>query len=270
MAIKLIAIDMDGTLLDPNHTITPAVKQAIHDAQQKGVYVVLTTGRSYIGVQKHLHELNLHNEHNFCITSNGALVQKAMTGECISQETLSFADYLELEALARDLGVHFHAIDFDCLYTANQNVSKYTLHEVALTGIPMKRRAVSEMNTTSRFPKLMMVDEPEILDNAIARIPADVHKRFTFLKSEAHFLEILNEKANKGAGVKILAEHLGIAQENVMALGDQANDSEMIHYAGIGVAMGNAIPELKKIAQYTTHSNAEDGVAHAIKKYILN
>ncbi|WP_072549981.1 MULTISPECIES: sugar-phosphatase [Candidatus Fukatsuia] len=270
MAIKLIAIDMDGTLLDPHHTITPAVKQAIKKAQQKGIYVVLATGRSYIGVQKHLCELEMNNGHNYCVTSNGALVQKAATGECISQETLSFEDYLYFEGLARELGVHFHAVDFNSLYTANTDISKYTVHEVSLTGIPLKYCSVNDMDTRSRFPKVMMVDEPELLDRAIARIPAEVSERFTLMKSADHFLEILHKGANKGLGVQVLAEYLGIAQEDVMALGDQANDAAMIEYAGIGIAMGNAIPELKKIAQHITLSNAEDGVAYAIEKYALN
>ncbi len=87
MAIELIAIDMDGTLLDPQHQITPAVKQAIAAARRKGVHVVLATGRPYVGVQDYLRQLDIQGPGDFCITYNGALVLRAADGACILQET---------------------------------------------------------------------------------------------------------------------------------------------------------------------------------------
>ena len=204
-----------------------------------------------------------------CISNNGALVQKAATGECILQETLSFEDYLYFEALSREMVFSFQAFDFDTLYTANKDISKYTLHEVLLTGIPLKYRAIEEMDPTLRFPKVMMIDEPEKLDSALAMMPAEAFERFTIMKSAPFYLEILSKRVDKGTGVKMLADHLGIAQENVMALGDQGNDIAMVNYAGVGVAMGNAIPELKEIAQFVTHTNSEEGVAAAIEKFVL-
>lgn len=270
MAIELIAIDMDGTLLNPQHQITPAVKQAVEAARRRGVHVVLATGRPYVGVQDYLRQLDIQGANDYCITYNGALVLQAADGACVLQETLGFEDYLYFEQLARELGVHFHAFDFDTLYTPNKDIGKYTVHESALTGIPLKYRSVEEMDRQMRFPKVMMIDEPALLDAAIARIPAEAQARYTLLKSSPYYLEILHKQVDKGAGVKMLADHLGIAQENVMTLGDQANDTAMIEYAGVGVAMGNAIEELKAVAQFVTSSNAEDGVARAIEKFVLN
>ncbi|EFE96990.1 sugar-phosphatase [Serratia odorifera] len=270
MAIELIAIDMDGTLLNPQHQITPAVKQAITAARRKGVHVVLATGRPYVGVQDYLRQLDIQGGNDFCITYNGALVLQAVDGACILQETLGFDDYLHFEQLARQLGVHFQAFDFDTLYTPNKDIGKYTVHEAEMTGIPLKYRSVDEMDRNMRFPKVMMIDEPELLDSAIARIPPETLAQYTLLKSAPYYLEILHKKVDKGAGVKMLADHLGIAQQNVMALGDQANDTAMIEFAGVGVAMGNAIPALKQVAQFVTSSNTEDGVARAIEKFVLN
>ncbi|WP_024527356.1 sugar-phosphatase [Serratia fonticola] len=270
MAIELIAIDMDGTLLNPQHQITPAVKQALTAARAKGVHVVLATGRPYVGVQDYLRQLDIQGEGDFCITYNGALVLKATDGACVLQETLGFDDYLYFEQLAREFGVHYQAFDFDTLYTPNKDIGKYTVHESEMTGIPLKYRSVEEMDRTMRFPKVMMIDEPALLDDAIARLPSEAWDRYTIMKSAPYFLEILHKNVDKGAGVRMLAEHLGIKQENVMALGDQANDTAMIEYAGMGVAMGNAIPELKEIAQHVTGTNTEDGVALAIEKFVLN
>ncbi|WP_312462417.1 HAD-IIB family hydrolase, partial [Pantoea endophytica] len=92
MAIKLVAIDMDGTLLNPQHEITPAVKSAIERAHKKGVMVVLTTGRPFVGIQRYLMELNLVDEGQYCISYNGALVHRANDGECVAEITLGFDD----------------------------------------------------------------------------------------------------------------------------------------------------------------------------------
>ena len=90
------------------------------------------------------------------------------------------------------------------------------------------------------------------------------------LKSAPYFLEILDKRVTKGTGVKSLADALGIKAEEVMAIGDQENDIAMIEYAGVGVAMDNAIPAVKEAANFITKSNLEDGVAYAIEKYVLN
>ncbi|PKH23563.1 sugar-phosphatase [Enterobacterales bacterium CwR94] len=270
MAIKLIAIDMDGTLLNPQHEITPRVKKAIQAARERGVTVVLATGRPYVGVQNYLMELGLNEPGQYCITNNGALVQKADTGECVAEVTLSFQEFLDFSRLADELGVHFHAMDKSFLYTPNKDISEFTVHEAALTGIPLRYRALDEMDSSTRFPKVMMIDKPSLLDAAIARIPESLKQQYTILKSAPFYLEILDRRVNKGTGVGQLAEKLGIAPEEVMALGDQENDLAMIEYAGYGVAMGNAVDSVKAITPYHTATNMEDGVALAIEKYVLN
>ncbi|MFZ5229420.1 sugar-phosphatase [Enterobacter bugandensis] len=269
MAIKLIAIDMDGTLLLPDHTISPAVKNAIAAARAKGVNVVLTTGRPYAGVHSYLKELHMNQPGDYCITYNGALVQKAADGSTVAQTALSYDDYLFLEKLSREVGSHFHALDRNTLYTANRDISYYTVHESYVATIPLVFCEAEIMDPATQFLKVMMIDEPEILDKAIARIPAEVKEKYTVLKSAPYFLEILDKRVNKGTGVKSLADALGIKQEEIMALGDQENDIAMIEFAGVGVAMDNAIPSVKEVADFVTKSNLEDGVAYAIEKFVL-
>ncbi|WP_130832965.1 sugar-phosphatase [[Erwinia] mediterraneensis] len=269
MAIKLIAIDMDGTLLNPQHQITPAVKAAIGRARDKGVSIVLATGRPFVGVERYLMELDLQQEGQYCISNNGALVQQAQNGDCVAEVTLGFDDYLYIEQLARELGVHFQAFDKTHLYTPNKDISEYTIHEASLTGIPVRYRAVEEMDPQMRFPKLMMLDKPGLLDEAIRRLPAHAQENYTILKSAPYYLEILNKRVNKGEGVRMLAEKLGLTQAEVMTIGDQENDLAMIEYAGTGVAMGNAIDAVKQVAQFITKTNMEDGVAYAIEELVL-
>lgn len=128
MPIKLIAIDMDGTLLLPDHTISPAVKAAIASARERGVNVVLCTGRPFAGVESYLKELHMDKPNDYCITYNGALVQKASDGSTVAQTALNYDDYRYLEQLSRDVGSHFHALDRYTLYTANRDISYYTVH----------------------------------------------------------------------------------------------------------------------------------------------
>ncbi|BDH43965.1 sugar phosphatase YidA [Salmonella enterica subsp. enterica serovar Choleraesuis] len=269
MTIKLIAIDMDGTLLDPQHAITPEVHSAISAARARGIVVVLTTGRPYPGIERYLNELGMRRDTDYCITYNGALVQKAATGETVVEITLGHEDYRYLQQLSLDLGVHLHAIDRTTVYTANRDISHWTVHEAYLTGMPLQFCEAENMDPSRRYPKIMMIDDPEILDVAIAKIPAEVHERYTILKSAPFYLEMLDRRVDKGAGVQALAETLGIDREEVMAIGDQENDIAMLEYAGIGVAMGNAIDSVKNVAQVVTKTNEEHGVAVAIRQYAL-
>ncbi|CAJ0999706.1 Sugar phosphatase YidA [Sodalis praecaptivus] len=136
--------------------------------------------------------------------------------------------------------------------------------------MPFKFRTVAGMDASLRFPKVMMIDDPDILDAAIKRIPQEAFERYTIMKSAPYYLELLSKQANKGTAVKALAEHLGLNRDEVMTLGDQANDLAMIEYAGTGVAMGNAIDEIKAASQFVTRTNLEDGVALAIQKFVLD
>ncbi len=270
MPIKLIAIDMDGTLLLPDHTISPAVKNAIAAARERGVNVVLCTGRPFAGVENYLKELHMDRPNDYCITYNGALVQKAQDGSTVAQTALNYDDYRYLEQIAREVGSHFHALDRHTLYTANRDISYYTVHESFIANIPLVFCEPENMDKNGQYLKVMMIDDPVILDKAIARIPDEVHERYTLLKSSPYFLEILDKRVNKGTGVKALAESLGIKQDEVMTLGDQENDIAMLEYAGMGVAMGNAIDKVKEVSDFVTKSNLEDGVAYAIEKFVLN
>jgi Cof subfamily protein (haloacid dehalogenase superfamily) len=119
------------------------------------------------------------------------------------------------------------------------------------------------------FIKLMMVDEPQVLDAVIPRLPSALTERFAVLKSAAFFLEVFDHRAGKGPSLQKLAEHLGIDRMQVMAIGDQENDLTMLQYAGTSVAMGNAVDIVKSTALHQTTTNSEDGVALAIERFVL-
>lgn len=267
--IRLVAIDMDGTLLDPAHRITPRVKQAITRARQQGVQVVLASGRPVSGLAPFLRELDIGGDEDYCIACNGGIVQRVGNGEVVVEFPLSFDDFLYCERIARELGVHFQALDGKRMYTPNQDISIYTVADAHLSHVPLSYRAVADMAPGMTFVKLMMIDVPEVLDAAIARLPSELTDRFAVLKSAPFFLEVFDHRAGKGPSLQKLAEHLGIDRAEVMAIGDQENDLTMLQFAGTSVAMGNAIDAAKQVARFTTGSNAEDGVALAIERFVL-
>jgi len=268
MSIKLVAVDIDGTLVNNQKEITPEVFSAVQDAKAAGVKIVIATGRPIAGVKKLLEELKLNQPGNYVVTFNGGLVQDTVTGEELIKETLTYDDYLDIELLGRKLGVHMHAITKDGIYTANRNIGKYTVYESNLVNMPIFYRTPEEM-ADKEIVKCMYVDEPEILDAAIAKLPPELAEKYTLVKSAPFYLEIVKKTVNKGAAILHLAEKLGLSKEQTMAIGDEENDRAMLEAVGSPVVMENGREELKKIAKYITKSNEESGVAHAIREWVL-
>ena len=269
MSIKLVAVDIDGTLVNNKREITKEVHDAVQEAKAAGVKVVIATGRPIAGVATLLDELELREPGNYVVTFNGALVQDTATGEDLLKDTLSYEDYLDIEFLSRKLGVHMHAITKEGIFTANRNIGTYTVHESQLVNMPIFYRTPDEMRGRE-IVKTMFIDEPEFLDQVIERIPEEFYERFTIVKSAPFYLEILQKTANKGTAITHLAEKLGLSKDQTMAIGDQENDRAMLEVVGNPVVMENGTAELKKIAKYVTKSNEESGVAHAIRTWVLD
>ncbi|WP_395321440.1 sugar-phosphatase [Levilactobacillus parabrevis] len=267
MTPKLIAVDIDGTLLDPQNTLTAATITAIQAAVATGIKVVLCTGRPLTGVQPYLDALGLHGDDQYVITYNGGLVQTT-TGTVLASNALSYADYVDLEAFARKSRVHFHVVTPKHLYTADRDISRYTVKESQLVHLPLRFREATAMDPQLLMPTAVYIDEVAKID--ALRLPAAFHQRFYVVRTDPHFIEVMAPQTNKGNALQKLATYLNLPIAAVMALGDQDNDLPMITTAGLGVAMGNANDRVKAAADVTTLTNADDGVAAAIYKYALN
>ena len=268
MSIQLVAIDIDGTLLNSQHQITPAVAAAIQKAKAAGVHIVIATGRPISGVRHILEELQLTDPGDYVITFNGGLVQDAATGEDVLKTTLSYRDYLDIEYTARTLNLPLHASTKEGMYTANRDIGKYTLYESQLVSSPLFYRTPEEM-ADKEIIKMMMVDEPERLDVAIPQLDPSFFERFHVAKSAPFYLEITPKTVNKGQAIIQLAEKLGLQMDQTMAIGDQENDRPMLEVVGHPVVMENGHPETKKLAKSITKSNDEDGVAYALHTWVL-
>ncbi|MBZ6073329.1 sugar-phosphatase [Aeromonas schubertii] len=265
---KLIALDMDGTLLNHQKQISARNKAAIAAARQQGVTVVLASGRPLEGMSAYLEELGMTGEQDYVICYNGTLVQRAADRGVIRSQSLRGSDASRIASLAAELGVNVHAFSPERgLITPAMN--HYTEHESRLNDLPVTLLDFAGLSPEEEILKVMLIDPPELLGPAIARLPAELYQAYTVVQSAPFFLEIMNRESHKGAGVAALAEHLGIARHQVICMGDAGNDSHMIDYAGLGIAMGNATDELKAMADHITASNDEDGVALAIERFVL-
>lgn len=272
MAIKLVAIDIDATLINDQRQITERTKQAIKKASQQGVKVVLCTGRPITGVDGYLTELGLnHQDDEYVISFNGALAQTTNENVLVNY-TLSFDDYIDWQAFCLKNNVKSQIESRDYIYTINRDLSPWTIHESDLVSMPVRVRSLDEMAHTQDqyvLAKGMMLGNKDELDIAQPKVIKEFGDRFTIIRSEDFYLEVINHKASKGSTLKVLSEELGIKQDEVMALGNAQNDNSMIEYAGLGVAMGNSVPETKAVANVITDTNNNDGVGKAIEKYVL-
>lgn len=266
---KIIALDMDGTLLNEKKVITDRTKAAIKAAREKGVKVVLASGRPIDGLKKFLNELELIDNDEYVLSYNGCLVQETKSEKAICEMCLKGSDLHYAYEISKELNVNIHAFSADKGLITPKN-SKYTEVEAEINGIDITVCDFNEINENDVIVKIMYIDEPEILDPAIEKHPKELAEKYYLAKSTPYFFEIINKDGNKGVGLKALADHLGVEASEIIAVGDAGNDLAMIEYAGLGVAMGNANKDIKKVANYITKSNEEDGVAHVIEKFILN
>lgn len=268
MAIKLIAIDIDGTLVKDDKTLAQETIDTIKEALGRGIKVVLCTGRPLTGVRAYLDELGIDGDDQYVATYNGAMAQTA-AGKILAHHTLTLADYIDLEAYARKMGIHFHMETSDFIYTANRNISPYTIAESFLVRMPIRYRSTDEITDEVTISKGMFIDEPSKIETLISEFSPELKERFYMVRSEPYFFEAMNKEASKGHAIGDLGQLLGISQDEIMAIGDQGNDLSMVSFAGVGVAMGNAIDEIKNAAQHITKTNEENGVAYAIQQWAL-
>ncbi|MGX6961596.1 sugar-phosphatase [Vagococcus xieshaowenii] len=267
MSIKLVAIDIDGTLINSNHQLTEKTIEVIKKKAAEGMKIVIASGRPLIGMLEVVEQLGLTTEHDYIISYNGALAVKAHNHEPFVEHSLTYDDLVSLNALSKEVNAHYHYADLEAIYTPHRRINPYSVHEVTLTGMPLEHLPFEEVDPSKSICKLMFIDPEEEITRIMKEIPEYFHDRYNIVRSAPFFLEFLNKDASKGLTLKNLAEKLAIDPSEIMAIGDNENDISMLEYAGLGVAMGNATEKTKEYAQKITLSNDEDGVAYALENF---
>lgn len=264
MDIKLIATDMDDTLLNEREEVSDRTAAAIRGAMAAGVNVVLATGRMFQSAKVFADALALDLP---LITYNGALV-RPRSGKALFARTIEQSAAAAVLALFKEQGWYVQTYIDDILY-----VKEYTdesAYYEKLTQVKARPVGDAVFKGTEGVLKILALTHDEEL---MAHIRAEVCRRFGqrlyVATSKSCYLEITHPAVNKGQALAFLAQHLGISAQEIMAVGDGANDIDMLRYAGLGVAMGNAKNVVQGAADAVTGTNREDGLAQAIERYVL-
>lgn len=267
--IKLLALDLDGTLLDSQKQISPRNKEAIKQAEEKGVKVVLTTGRPLAGIRTYLEALALNDPGDYAVTYNGGLVQENDTGRILSRTTLTLEEIQQAYAIFQKAALPLSVLSMDLVLDLPAPLGKESLYGQNAPYLKHKKCLLSDLSETGVYNKMVASFTQSYLDEQIRKLPKTLWETFEVFKSQATLLEVLPKGVTKARGLKELGKILAIDASEMMAIGDEENDLSLIRYAGIGVAMENATAPVKAAANEHTTANDADGVARAIEKFIL-
>ncbi|MFS1514487.1 Cof-type HAD-IIB family hydrolase [Chengkuizengella sp. SCS-71B] len=265
MKYKMVAIDVDDTLINDDRIVTEATKEALIKAIELDVVITLATGRMFASAKQIAAQINLNVP---LITYQGSLVKNLLDEEVIYERSVpeAISDYVF--KYAEENKYHLQVYHGDELYVKEENdiVKEYS----EVSKVPFKVEADFQTLVSKPLTKLLIINQPEVIDQIAIDLQQKIGDQVHITKSKPFFLEIVHKEATKGHALQFLAQHYGCDISEVIAIGDSWNDHEMLEVAGLGVAMNNAVPALKEIANYITHSNNEDGVKHVIDKFILN
>lgn len=262
----LIAIDLDDTLLSDDLTIHPDNLESLKKAKQKGVYVVLCSGRESASMLQIMKGMKIFDEDDYFISYNGAMVQK-VEGETIWQDKIEGEDLKRFIEMGRSAGVIVQCYcDSLKVEQLDPRINRYEKN----TGIEGEK--VDDLTSLPYSIKLLFNsadhDKLEVLKSQFEKTFGE---KYHYFFSKPEYLEVLYNTSNKGLAVKYLVEHLGLRAEQIICMGDSFNDAYMIEYAGLGVAMQNANPKIKEMADYVTEKdNNEGGVSEVVERFIIH
>ena len=262
--IKLIACDLDGTLLNSKKEITKENIETIKSLKE--ALFVVATGRPLDGIKEINELLGLNRSNCYSICYNGAMIVENNSHKIIAKETIPYSYIKEVYDYAILNNLNFHAFEDDGTLITNAK-NPYTAVEEKINHIEAKVVDINKINPTQEFIKCMIVSSEENLDRIFNNIPSSLKEKMNVSRSSKIFLEFQNPKTNKGLGLEELTNYLNININDTMAIGDQDNDKSMLIVAGTAVLMENRFKALDPYADFITKSNEESGVAYAIKHF---
>ncbi|MDR1031398.1 MAG: Cof-type HAD-IIB family hydrolase [Treponema sp.] len=266
--IRMIALDLDDTLLRSDLSISYRTRNAIKRAQAAGIVVVLASGRIPSAMERITRVLGMSRQPGYLIGNHGTIIQESHTGTIIYEIRL----VPEIALIAFDLadaeGFPVQLYENNLMYVSRPN--EFAKYDHKLTGL---RQVVAENfrdMVAAGCSKLLIPGDPMILAPLESLLRTYVGEELSLFTSKPYFLEILPPQTDKGTALARIAERQGISQEMVLAIGDSMSDEGMIRWAGLGVAMVNGDERLKRLATAVSErSNDDDGVADIIDQYVL-
>ena len=264
---KIIALDLDGTLTNDAKEVTPKTREALLNAQQEGVVIVLASGRPTYGIKPVADCLELNQRGGYMLSYNGGQIIECKSGEVIYSKYLPDDVIPVLYSYARS---HGHAL---LGYVGDEIVTEMPWDEYVKEESRINRMAVRHVDnlltSLERHPtKLLMTGDPAKMIAAEEELSRLVGGRMDVFRSAPFFIELVPQGIDKAQSLLRLLSRLNLTQQDLMAFGDGYNDLSMLKLAGLGVAMANAAPEVRADADWVTLSNEDDVVAHALDRWL--
>ena len=265
MTIRLLAIDLDGTLVNHDLVMNPRDVAAVKAASASGVTVVLATGRMFKSSLRFAQPLGLRGP---IINYQGAVVREIASGEVWYRCELTVPMQQRVLSLAEPKDWHVNAYVDEVVYTARARPEADLYARIAM--VPYEVVGPVSKWVRQDSTKMVLVDlDPEEVPARMTELTAWMGDVARVTRSLYWFVEVVNPEVSKAAALAMVADRLGIAQAEVCAIGDNTNDEDMVRWAGFGVAMGNAPATLKALAKHVTRTVDEAGVAEVIDRFVI-
>jgi Cof subfamily protein (haloacid dehalogenase superfamily) len=261
---KLMAVDIDGTLLNNQGNITEATRHAIRLGVESGLIFTISTGRPIQGVEHFNEALGLDLPY---ITYNGSMVVMGKSRDVLYEQKMDPEDARSIYGLGVEYGATVIVWAHNVLYVNRLSEDAILYSKAARQAALLMEEPAAVLE--SGVSKILWIDTIPNIDRDLKEVGGRLSGNVNYHTSNPIYLEFVDKKASKAIAMEKLGEHFGIRREEMIAVGDGFNDLSMIEYAGLGVAMANAVDEIKSKADYVTLSNEEDGVAHVIRKFVL-
>ena len=265
---QLLALDLDGTLTNSQKQVSSKNRHYIRLAQDKGVKIVLASGRPVIGIEQVAKALDLYHLGGYILAYNGGQILDCKTGKSLVERFIPMAYYHDICEVIHQFSVFpltYNEVGVIC----ENDEDIYVKREGYNNSVPIVKVPSLEAEVKKPVVKFMVVGDPVELSKAKAYLERRFEGVLNVFYSEPYFLEVTPPGIEKASALAELLKILNIRREALMACGDGLNDIPMLEYAGFAVAMSNAYEETRRVADYIAPSNEMDGVADAIEKFIL-
>ena len=269
MAYELIGLDLDGTLTNSDKIIPAKTRQALIKLMERGKKVVLVSGRSTEGVKFLAEELMMDQYDGYIIGFNGGRLMSCRTGDIIEDYRLPMEVTEPIYRMAKEYpGICLITYVGDTII-AGMETNQYVEYESFGSRMPVRVSDDFLKDADHPLNKLVVCGDPKDVAEIVRRLQDLYPDLLNVFTSDPYYGEIMPKGIDKGGTLKKLVAHLGLTADQVICCGDSGNDIPMIRYAGLGVAMENALPEVKEIADYITLTNDQEGVLEVVEKFML-
>ena len=288
---KIAVIDLDGTMLNQYGIVTQNTKDAIKEAQDKGIEIIIASGRPIDSIKAIAKQIE---SKKYFISGNGAIIYDISKDETIYENTIKKQKALEIIKICEENSIYYNiytekeivakSLQCNVLYYHKENINKEDKDKTHINIVENIYDYIS--NRDEKIVKITVCDKNKVIFNSIIRKLKEIteievldvshmsrkiiHQGTEEIPIEYFYTEISAKNVDKWNAIEFLKEKMNIKTEEVIAIGDNINDKKMIEKAGLGIAMGQSHPEVKKVAKQITTSNLEDGVAKVLKEIVKN